>query len=94
MFRDRKLGESETRRSFEYMGDVLNKAPLYINDTGSLPIQSLRAKALRNSMQYGKPTIIIVDYLQLLADPSYKNDRVQEVGSVSRQLKALAREYI
>jgi len=92
MFRDRKLGESETRRSFEYMGDVLNKAPLYINDTGSLPIQSLRAKALRNSMQYGKPTIIIVDYLQLLADPSYKNDRVQEVGSVSRQLKALARE--
>lgn len=92
LFRDKNLDEAQIRISFEYMGDVINKMPLFIDDSSDIPIQTLRARAMRNSIQNGKPAIIIVDYLQLVTDPSYKNDRIQEVSSVSRQLKVLGRE--
>ena len=46
---------------------------------------------MRSAMKNGKPAIIIVDYLQLVTDPSQKV-RLEEVSSISRPLKALARE--
>ena len=91
LFRDKNLSEAQIRTSFEYMGDVINKIPLHINDKAGIAIQSLRAKAMRSAMKNGKPAIIIVDYLQLVTDPSQKV-RLEEVSSISRQLKALARE--
>ncbi len=90
-YRDRKLTEDDIRVSFSYMGDVINQLPLYFDDTPSLDIRTLRSRALRNAMKYGAPGLIVVDYLQLASDKAYK-DRLQEVSSVSRQLKALARE--
>ncbi len=72
---------------------ALEKAPLFIDDTPSLSIFDLRAKARRLASQYGIK-MIIVDYLQLMtAGGSQKGgNREQEISTISRNLKALAKE--
>ena len=71
----------------------LEKAPLFIDDTPSLSIFDLRAKARRLSSQHGIK-LIVVDYLQLMtAGTSNKaGNREQEISTISRNLKALAKE--
>ncbi len=72
----------------------LESAPLFIDDTPSLSIFDLRAKARRLSSQHGIK-LIIVDYLQLMtAGGSNKGggNREQEISTISRNLKALAKE--
>ncbi|MBU2526145.1 MAG: replicative DNA helicase [Bacteroidetes bacterium] len=71
----------------------LETAPLYIDDSASLSIFDLRAKARRLVSQYGIK-LIIIDYLQLMtAGTNGKGgNREQEISSISRNLKALAKE--
>jgi replicative DNA helicase len=72
----------------------LERAPLYIDDTPSLSIFDLRAKARRLASQHGIK-LIVVDYLQLMtAGGSQKGggNREQEISTISRNLKALAKE--
>lgn len=71
----------------------LEKAPLFIDDTPSLSIFDLRAKARRLSSQHGIK-LIIVDYLQLMTSGSSNKtgNREQEISTISRNLKALAKE--
>lgn len=72
---------------------TLEKAPLFIDDTPSLSIFDLRAKARRLVSQYGIK-MIMIDYLQLMtAGGSQKGgNREQEISTISRNLKALAKE--
>ncbi|RZN76505.1 MAG: replicative DNA helicase, partial [Winogradskyella sp.] len=72
---------------------TLEKAPLFIDDTPSLSIFDLRAKARRLASQYGIK-MIMIDYLQLMTGGgSNKNgNREQEISMISRNLKALAKE--
>lgn len=72
----------------------LEKAPLYIDDTPSLSIFDLRAKARRLVSQHGVK-LLIIDYLQLMtAGGGGKGggNREQEISTISRNLKALAKE--
>lgn len=70
----------------------LEKAPLFIDDTPSISIFDLRAKARRLSSQYGIK-LIIIDYLQLMtAGGKGTGNREQEISTISRNLKALAKE--
>ncbi len=71
----------------------LENAPLYIDDTPSLSIFELRAKARRLSSQFGI-RLIVVDYLQLmtLGSSQKSGNREQEISTISRNLKALAKE--
>lgn len=71
----------------------LEKAPLFIDDTPSLSIFDLRAKARRLSSQHGIK-LLIVDYLQLMTASKDKamGNREQEISTISRNLKALAKE--
>ena len=69
---------------------ALSEAPLYIDDTPGLSILALRAKARRLAARYGIKAIMI-DYLQLMSDPGSES-RQQEVSSISRNVKALARD--
>ena len=72
--------------------DKLAKAPIYVDDTGSMTIMGIRAKARRLKSKEPNLGLIVVDYLQLMtSDSSYEN-RVQEVSQISRSLKVLARE--
>ncbi len=72
----------------------LSDAPIFIDDTPSLSIFDLRAKARRLVSQHGVK-ILIIDYLQLMtAGNSAKSggNREQEISTISRNLKALAKE--
>lgn len=71
--------------------DELNDAPLFIDDTPGMSVLELRAKSRRLKMRHNVEAIFI-DYLQLMHNPSDKESRQQEVASISRGLKALARE--
>lgn len=69
----------------------LEKADLFIDDTASLNMFELRAKARR--LQTKHPlSLIIVDYLQLMSGDARAENRQQEVSNISRALKQLARE--
>ena len=71
----------------------LENAPLYIDDTPSLSIFDLRAKA-RRLVSQKDVKIIIVDYLQLMTTGANikTGNREQEISTISRNLKALAKE--
>ena len=70
----------------------LSSAPIFIDDTPSLSIFDLRAKARRLASQHGIK-IVIIDYLQLMtAGNSKGGNREQEISMISRNLKALAKE--
>ena len=66
---------------------------MFIDDTPSLSILELRAKA-RRELRSAEKGIIIVDYLQLMSPPQSRKDgnRAVEVGEISRGLKVLAKE--
>ncbi len=70
----------------------LYSAPLYIDDTPSLSIFELQTKARRLVSEHGVK-IIIIDYLQLMNASGMKyGSREQEVSTISRSLKQLAKE--
>lgn len=70
----------------------LEQAPIFIDDTAALNIFEFRAKA-RRLVHKHKVGIIIIDYLQLMSGSSDKNgNREQEISTISRNLKALAKE--
>jgi len=73
--------------------DLLQKAPIFIDDTPALSILELRAKARRLKSQHDIQCII-VDYLQLMTSEYGKTsgNREQEIASISRSLKAVAKE--
>ena len=73
--------------------DMLQKAPIFIDDTPALSILELRAKARRLKSQHDIQCII-VDYLQLMTSEYGKTsgNREQEIASISRSLKAVAKE--
>lgn len=72
---------------------TLESAPLFIDDTPSLSIFDLRAKCRRLASQHGIK-MIMIDYLQLMtAGGTQKGgNREQEISTISRNLKALAKE--
>jgi replicative DNA helicase len=69
----------------------LRKAPIYIDDTPAISVLELRAKArrLKNEKNIG---LIVIDYLQLLSSPAHMESREREISTISRSLKALAKE--
>ena len=69
----------------------LNTAPIWIDDSPAISALDLRAKArrLRAETELG---LIIVDYMQLMRGPAGAENRVQEISSISRSLKAVAKE--
>jgi len=87
--RSAHLNEQESRKLDAAMNH-LAKAPIWVDDTPSIPIMELRSKARRLAAEHSLD-MIVVDYLQLIASDGGES-RVQELGQISRALKALARE--
>ena len=75
----------------------LMDAKLFIDDTPGITLPEMRAKARRLKQQQGQLDLIVIDYLQLMTGTSSSGkrgfeNRTQEVSSISRGLKALAKE--
>jgi replicative DNA helicase len=83
-------------RDWRAVGDALgrlNLAPLFIDDTPSISLMEIRAKARRLKQREKDLALIVVDYLQLMqTDGKRPESRVQEVAEMSRGLKMLAKE--
>ncbi len=87
---------------FEYakIGESVSKIKklmakrLIIDDTSSMTISMLRSRIRRNVRKFGVPSMILVDYLQLLSDPKMKQagNRHNEISEIVRNLKAIAKE--
>lgn len=69
----------------------LSEAPIFIDDSPSLSILELRAKARRLKAEHDVK-MIIIDYLQLLRGVGRPESRQQEVSEICRSLKSLAKE--
>jgi replicative DNA helicase len=72
--------------------DKLAKAPIYVDDTGSITMMEIRSKARRLKSREPSLGLIVVDYLQLMTSGTTAENRVQEVSQISRSLKVLARD--
>jgi replicative DNA helicase len=79
-------------QQLDYKLKDLIDAPLYVDDTPSLSVFELRTKARRLVREHGVK-IIIIDYLQLMnANGMSFGSRQEEVSTISRSLKGLAKE--
>jgi replicative DNA helicase len=72
--------------------DKLAKAPIYVDDTGSITMMEIRSKARRLKSREPNLGLIVVDYLQLMRAEHPSGNRVEDVSEFSRGLKRLARE--
>jgi len=75
----------------------LMDSKMFIDDTPGITLAEMRAKARRLKQQEGRLDLIVVDYLQLMTGTNTSGkrgfeNRTQEVSSISRGLKALAKE--
>ncbi|HER09260.1 MAG TPA: replicative DNA helicase [Bacteroides sp.] len=76
----------------EYKIKDLEKAPIYVDDTPAISIFEFRAKCRRLKQKYDIQAVVI-DYLQLMTGPRESSgSREQEVSSISRSLKTVAKE--
>jgi replicative DNA helicase len=89
-----KMEEHEMKQLYAKGIQKLAQAPIFIDDTAALNVFELRAKArrLKNKHNIG---MIIIDYLQLMSGGGGKNvNREQEISTISRNLKTLAKELM
>ncbi len=89
-FRSGHLSREDWRRMTEALGTISN-APLWIDDAGSTSVLEIGAKARRLKREKGL-SLVVVDYLQLITGRGRFGNRQEEVSSISRALKGLAKE--
>ena len=88
--RQRMINDTEERRIVNAAG-TLSELPIFIDDTPIQSIVEIRSKARRLHMER-KLDMVIVDYLQLVQGSGRRENRVQEVGEITRALKGIARD--
>jgi replicative DNA helicase len=88
--RQGQLLDRELSRLADAAGRI-GDARLLIDDTSSLTLMELRARARRLHSEH-RLGLIVVDYLQLLSGSLSGENRQQEIAAISRGLKGLARE--
>ncbi len=88
-----RLSDEEWPRVIQSIG-YLSKAPMLIDETGSLNSLELRSRARRMARKYGNVGLIVIDYLQLMSGrgTNSNENRTNEISEISRSLKSLAKE--
>jgi replicative DNA helicase len=84
------LGERDWGRLSQAIG-TLSEAKIFIDDTPSIGVLEMRAKSRRLAAEH-QLDLIIIDYIQLMQGRGRFENRTLELGSISRSLKALAKE--
>ncbi|WP_299265014.1 replicative DNA helicase [uncultured Psychrosphaera sp.] len=86
------LDDDDWARLASTMGLMQEKGKLYIDDSSGLTPTELRSRARRVAREHGGLSMIMVDYLQLMRSPEFKDNRTLEIADISGSLKALAKE--
>ena len=89
-FRTGHLNRNDWTGMTEALG-IISNAPLWVDDAGSISVLEIGAKARRLKRDKGL-SLLIVDYLQLITARGRFGNRQEEVASISRGLKGLAKE--
>jgi replicative DNA helicase len=89
-FRSGYLSEKDYGRLSHALG-TLAEARVFIDDTASIGVLEMRAKARRLQAEHGLH-LLIIDYIQLMQGRGRFESRQQELASISRSLKGLAKE--
>lgn len=85
-----RLNEEEWLNIINSMGP-LSAANVYIDDTAGISLMEMKAKCRRLKIEKGLD-LVVIDYLQLMQMEGRQESRQQEISSISRGLKALAKE--
>ena len=72
--------------------ELLDSAPIFIDDTPALTPVELRSRVRRLSREHGRLGMIVVDYLQLMQSGDNSENRAVEVSNITRALKIIAKE--
>ncbi len=84
------LSKEQQMNLLKAIGSITS-SPLYIDDSGALTIWEFKNRV--RQLQTNTPlSLIIVDYLQIMDDPTVRDGRQAVVSSISRNLKQMARE--
>lgn len=85
--------ETDEMRNFQMKKDYLNTLPIYIDDTAGLSVFDLRTR-VKTMVEKHSVSIVYVDYVQLLGSGTRKagQNREQEISTISRNLKLIAKE--
>lgn len=70
----------------------LHDARLFIDDTPNIGVREVRARARQVRNEEGGLGLVVVDYLQLMRGRGRFDNRTQEIGTISRGLKGVAKE--
>ena len=89
-FRGGFLGSEEYKKMSEAL-NTLGEAKVFIDDSTSVSVLEMRAKARRLKSEHGLH-LLIIDYLQLMQGRGRFENRNLELASISRSLKGLAKE--
>jgi replicative DNA helicase len=89
-FRTGFLNEKDYGRLSHALG-TLAEAKVFIDDTASIGVLEMRAKARRLKAEHGL-NMLIIDYIQLMQGRGRFESRQAEIASISRSLKGLAKE--
>ncbi len=89
-FRAGYLNQDERRR-LQRTASELVQAPLFIDDTSGTHLMDIHAKLRRLKSEHGL-SLVVVDYLQLMSGRGRFENRNQEISTISRGLKLLAKE--
>ena len=84
------LSEKDWARLVQGVSD-LSRANVFIDDTASISVMEMRAKARRLKLEHGLD-LLVIDYLQLMQGRGRFDNRTQEISNISRSLKGLAKE--
>ena len=93
------LCDAEKNYKGKRFGDTLEvieayDAPIYMDDTSGITITEMKAKIRRVNQDPTRPNVglIVIDYLQLMTTGQRSENRVQEISSITRNLKIMAKE--
>lgn len=88
-----KTGQLE-QKDWDRIGiaiDTISKSKIIIDDTPGITLMEMKNKCRRVKAERGLD-LVMIDYLQLMESPGHQDNRQQEISSISRGVKALARE--
>lgn len=86
------MAKPEDQRKLAEAARELKAAPIHIDDSASLNILEMRAKARRLKSKFSNLGLVVIDYLQLISGTDSRVPREQQIAEISRGVKGMAKE--
>ncbi|WP_151409719.1 replicative DNA helicase [Anaerococcus sp. Marseille-P9784] len=85
-----RIKDHEWQLLFDSVKEIASK-DLYVDETPAISLSEMRSKLKRLKAEKGLD-LVVIDYLQLMTAEGYKENRQNEIASISRGLKSLSKE--